>query len=724
MKFASRHRFASDTGLAGWAAPAPGASPSPPYIRRMPLVPGSRLGAYEIVATLGAGGMGEVYRARDTRLRRDIALKVLPEEVASSADRLARFEREARIVARLNHPNIVTLHSIEEADGVRFLTMELVEGRSLADLVAPGGLPLAQVLDLMIPLAEALGAAHEHGVVHRDLKPANVMVTHEGRVKVLDFGVAKLMTAPATLTPAQPEAPTTQLTAAMEVVGTVPYMAPEQLFGEAVDARTDLFSLGILLFELVTGRRPFEGASLWEAAAAMMRDQPPVLSRSRPEVPLELERVVGRCLEKQPAARYQSAAELANDLRALQRGATPAAVGAARGIASIAVLPFENLSGDPAQEYFADGIVEEIITGLSRIKWLFVISRNSSFIYKGKPIDVKAVGRNLGVRYVLLGSVRRSGDHVRVTGQLIETETAAHVWADRYDGTVGDIFTLQDELTMSVIGGVEPSLRKAEVERVRRKRPDNLDAYDLFLRALPLASTAISEDADKALDFLNEALRLEPNYAAVHGLLAWCHEQRYLRGGLHAGARHAALVHANAAIETGSDDAMALAMGGFVVGILDRDYGTALEAIDRSLALSPSSALAFGFSSIIRAYMGDHATAIEHARLGIRLSPYDPLLYLPYVGLALAHFFAGNFVESASAASRATATNPRFSVPRCLRAAALASMGRLDEAREMAAALLALQPDFTIGKLVAGNSTTPERLAVWADALRRAGLPE
>jgi TolB-like protein len=296
---------------------------------------------------------------------------------------------------------------------------------------------------------------------------------------------------------------------------------------------------------------------------------------------------------------------------------------------SIAVLAFDNLSGDRDQEYFADGIVAEIITGLSRIKWLFVISRNSTFFYKGKPIDIKVVGRELGVRYVLEGSVRRSGNHVRLTGQLIETETATHVWADRYDGTLGDIFTLQDELTMSVIGAVEPTLRKAEIERARRKRPDNLDAYDLFLRALPFAMTAMPEHADKALHLLEQAIRLEPDYALAHGFIAWCHEQRYLRGGLHAETREAAREHAHAAITFGSDDAMALAMGGFVIAVMERDYPVALDAIDRALALSPSSALAFGFSSIVRAWMGDSPTAISHARIGIRLSPYDPMIYLP-----------------------------------------------------------------------------------------------
>ena len=271
------------------------------------------------------------------------------------------------------------------------------------------------------------------------------------------------------------------------------------------------------------------------------------------------------------------------------------------------MLPFANLSDDREQDYFADGIVAEIITGLSRIKWLFVISRNSTFIYKGRPVDVKTVGRDLGVRYVLEGSVRRSGDHVRVIGQLIETETATHVWADRYDGTLGDIFALQDAMTMSVIGAVEPTLRRAEVERARRKRPDSLDAYDLFLRALPFAATAMPEDADKALPLLEAAIRLEPDYAAAHGFIAWCHEQRYLRGGLHAETRELARRHAHAAIEAGGDDAMALAMGGFVVGVVERDYRRALEALDRSLALSPSSALAFGFSSIIRAWMGDYS---------------------------------------------------------------------------------------------------------------------
>jgi TolB-like protein len=391
---------------------------------------------------------------------------------------------------------------------------------------------------------------------------------------------------------------------------------------------------------------------------------------------------------------------------------------------SIAVLPFDNLSGDQEQDYFADGMVEEIVTGLSRIKWLFVISRNSTLIYKGRPVDVKAVGRELGVRYVLQGSVRRSGNRVRVTGQLIESETATQVWADRYDGTLVDIFALQDELTMSVIGAVEPTLRKSEIERARRKRPDSLDAYDLFLRALPFASTAMPEHADSALKLLEAALRLEPDYAVVHGFIAWCHEQRYLRAGLHSETRDAARRHAHAAIAVGGDDAMALALGGFVLAVMERDYPTALVALDRAMTLSPSSALAFGFSSIVRAWMGDSSTSMAHAAIGIRLSPYDPLIYLPYVGLAYANFFAGNFEEAASAANRASMVNPRFSVPCYLRIAALIRLGRIDEAKSTARDLIELQPGFTIGGLVLGKITDPERMELLAGSLREAGLPE
>ena len=390
---------------------------------------------------------------------------------------------------------------------------------------------------------------------------------------------------------------------------------------------------------------------------------------------------------------------------------------------SIAVLPFQNMSGDPEQEYFVDGMVEDIITGLSRIKWLFVIARNSTFVYKAQAVDVKQVGRDLGVRYVLEGSVRKLGNRVRITAQLIDATSAAHVWAERYDRALDDIFALQDELTLSVIGAIEPSLRRVEIERARRKRPDSLDAWDLYLRALPFAATAMPEDADKALLLLEQAIALEPDYAVVHAMIAWCHEQRYLRGGMLAETRAAASRHARAAIAAGGDDAPALAMAGFVIGIVEHDYETALDALDRSLALSPSSALALGFSSIIRAWTGADATSIAHAETAIRLSPYDPLIYLPYLGLAYAYFFTGRLEESLTAAGRAAQANPRFSVPAVFQTAALASLGRVDAAAASARHLLELEPGFRISP-IASLSSNKARLAMLAEALRQAGLPE
>lgn len=392
---------------------------------------------------------------------------------------------------------------------------------------------------------------------------------------------------------------------------------------------------------------------------------------------------------------------------------------------SIAVLPFTNLSGDPQQDYFADGMVEDIITGLARIKWIFVIARNSSSAYKGKAMDVKQIGRELGVRYVLEGSVRRSANRVRITAQLIDTGSGAHIWADRYDRALDDVFAVQDELTMSVVGVIEPTLRKAEIERARRKRPDSLDAYDLYLRALPSAFTAMPPDADKALALLDRAIELEPDYAAVHALIAWCHEQRYLRGGLHEEAKRAALEHARAAIAAGGDDAAALATAAFVIAVVEYDYKTATAAFDRSFRLSSSSALALGFSSIVRAWMGDDATAMDQAERAIRLSPFDPLLYLPYIGLAYAHFAAGRFADAADAADRATQSNPRFTMPYVLHAAALANLGHGEEARVVTDRVLELEPSLTVSIAIrSARFANPDKKAELGDALRRAGLRE
>jgi adenylate cyclase len=390
---------------------------------------------------------------------------------------------------------------------------------------------------------------------------------------------------------------------------------------------------------------------------------------------------------------------------------------------SIAVLPFQNLSGDPEQEYFADGMVEDIITGLSRIKWLFVIARNSTFIYKGRVVDVKQVGRELGVRYVLEGSVRKAADRVRITGQLIDATTGAHVWAERYDRRLEDIFALQDEITVSVVGAIEPSLRDAEIDRVKRKRPDNLDAYDLVLRAIPHVYVAMPEEATKALPLLEQSLALEPVYASAHGLLAWCHEILFVRAGLKEDNRAEAIRHARAAITHGRDDATALALGAFVTGMVEHDRVTAIKAFEGALALSPSSAFALFLGSAILAYGGDAERAIDWGERALRISPNDRLAYIPYHVMAIAHFLRGRYEEAENCARRAVQYNPGFSIAHCILAAALAKLGRTEDAKRTATAVLALQPSFSSSGFCTALAVTPALSESLTKAWREAGLP-
>jgi TolB-like protein/Tfp pilus assembly protein PilF len=390
---------------------------------------------------------------------------------------------------------------------------------------------------------------------------------------------------------------------------------------------------------------------------------------------------------------------------------------------SIAVLPFQNISSDPEQDYFADGMVEDIISGLSRIRWLFVIGRNSSFVYKGQATDVKRVGRELGVRYVLEGSVRKAGDRLRLTGQLVEAQSGIQLWSDRYDRMHADIFDLQDELTMSVIGAIEPSLRKVEIERVRRKRPDSLDAYELFLRALPFTYSHTADDARHAMPLLRQALALEPDYAAAHAALAWCHHF-YLRFGRGEEDRKAAVEHARAAVASGSDDATALGMAGFVIATDEHDRTTALNVFDRALTLSNSNIFALCCSALVLALLGKHEHAVERAQRALRLSPFDFLNYLAYNALAITYLAAGQHETAYEAAHQSVQINPRFSVCRLFLVAALVQLGRLQEARTQAETVLALDPKFSIGQFQTVVGFDPTVFGVLAAAWKAVGLPE
>jgi len=382
------------------------------------------------------------------------------------------------------------------------------------------------------------------------------------------------------------------------------------------------------------------------------------------------------------------------------------------------------MSGDPEQEYFADGMVEDIITALSRFKWLFVIARNSTFTYKGRSVDIRQVGRELGVRYVLEGSVRRATDRVRITAQLIDAETRAHIWADRYDRAVDDIFALQDEITLSTVAAIEPSLRQAEIERAKRKRPENLDAYDLVLRATPLVDTGMPEGASQAVPLLERALLLEPNYALAHGQTAFCNEILYLRAGRREDNRIAAIRHAHTAVALGPDDAPALVYAAIAIGLVEHNRILAQETFEAALAISPSAAWAYSWGALILGWGGEAERAIEWGERGIRLSPLDPWITAALHGICMGHFLRGRYEDAAAAAQRAIRSKPGFSVSYMFLAAALAKLGRMEDANAAAERVIQLQPNFSCNGQCSAIGCVPVLATPLIEAMRASGLPE
>ena len=391
---------------------------------------------------------------------------------------------------------------------------------------------------------------------------------------------------------------------------------------------------------------------------------------------------------------------------------------------SIVVLPFQNMSGDPEQEYFTDGMVEDITTGLSRFKWLFVIARNSAFTYKGKAVDVAKVGSELGVRYVLEGSVRKAAGRVRITAQLIEAETRKHIWAERYDRAIDDIFALQDEITISTVAAIEPSLRQAEIERAKRKRPEDLGAYDLVLRATPLVDALMPDEASRAIPLLEQALALEPDYAVAHGYAALCHEILYVRAGRQEENRSKSVRHGHAAISLGQDDAVALTCGGNAIGMVAHDRALAQEAFEAALAISPSTAAAYMWGALNMGWAGEAERAIEWGERGIRLSPMDAWMIASLHGMFLGHFLRRRYDEAATAARRAVRSKPGFSISYMMLAAALSKLGRVDEATAAAGRVLELQPNFSSSGQCIAVGAVPVVAEPLVEAMRTAGLPD
>jgi serine/threonine-protein kinase len=666
----------------------------------MPLAPGTRLGPYDVVSLIGEGGMGQVYRARDTKLNRDVALKTLPDDCAAAGDRLARFRREAQVLAALNHPNIAHIHGFEDSGSTHALVLELVEGPTLADRIAAGAIPFAEALPIATQIADALEAAHEQGVIHRDLKPANIKITPAGKVKVLDFGLAKLSAE----VPASDGPTLANTTQAGIVLGTAAYMAPEQARGEATDARSDVFSFGVVLYEALSGKRAFGGDSLLDTLTAVVHREPPPLDSPGAEI-------VRRCLQKQPSLRFQTMTDVKSALQSLHRARTePKAP-----IPSIAVLPFANMSRDADDEYFSDGLAEEIINVLAQMTGLKVIARTSAFAYKGKNEDIRRIADALGVTTVLEGSVRRAGSRIRVTAQLIEARDGTHLWSQRYDREMADIFAVQDEIAAAIADAL-----KVTLSPVQPRRMPSIPAYEAYLRYRAYQWKFTPEATARSREYLEQALALDPDFALPYVGLADNHLSLATVGALRSDeAMPRARELARRALELDPDLPEAHAMLGIVAGQYDYDWREAGRRFERATAREPLSPhlrqqyASFWLTSIGRAEEAHEQTkrvidedphcqiwhyimsgiqqALGHDEAslasGRRAIELDPQFWLGGFQLGLGYAVQGRDAESLPWAEQAYAASPWSPYTTGLLAAAFANAGRAQDAEPLLARL-------------------------------------
>jgi TolB-like protein/tRNA A-37 threonylcarbamoyl transferase component Bud32 len=707
--------------------------------------------------------MGVVYKARDPRLRRFVALKVLPADRSADPVRRARLLREARAAAALNHAHIVTVHDIASEGELDFIVMEHLRGRPLGQAIPEGGMPLAEALRVAVQVADALAAAHAAGIVHRDLKPGNVMLTEDGRAKVLDFGLA-------TLASGEADGPADRLTRDGAVVGTIAYMSPEQSLGQPADARSDVYSLGAVLYEMLAGAPPFRGRSTAEHFHLLNYTSPEPLRASRPSLPEAVEAVVMKALERPPEARFPDMRSLERELRrlagdvvsaTLERSAGPLdteaptldpeaataarAAGPGRALpgtarsrppapgserASIAVLPFASLSADPEDGYTATGIASEIIVALGGVPDLRVAPELASFRFRGRDLDLAQIAATLRTRYVLTGSVRRAADRIRVLAALTDTEAGAQIWSRAFDRRLADLFAVQEEIAQAIVAATGGEIIRATAERASRSSPEHLDSWGLLHRAYHFWNHAFSfEGLDEALAQARRAVELDPSHAAAHAFLGLYLIQRviHMLTPRIEEERQEALRAAERAVELAPRDARALENAGLVFyhcSLHERSLG----ALRRAVGIAPFNLVAWGYLALSLGIAGDEGEVAEARRILDRLletAPEHPSVpYWTYFkGGVLTR--QGSLQEAAECASRTVELQPYFFLASVMLANALGALGRLDEARAAWARVAAIHPAFAAAgyaRDIGFQAVTPERALPHLSGLREAGI--
>ncbi|MEE9561830.1 MAG: protein kinase [Thermoanaerobaculia bacterium] len=653
---------------------------------------GQTLSHFKILEKLGEGGMGAVYLAEDLELNRQVALKVLPAEMASDPERLSRFKREAKAVAALNHPNIVTIYSVEDSDEGRFISMELVKGRSLEEMIGPQGLPIGQFFKIAVPLADALSAAHQSGVTHRDLKPANIMVSEEGRVKVLDFGLAKLQTVDPSA--ADPDLPTQALTQEGMVMGTVPYMSPEQVQSKPLDQRTDIFSLGIILYELATGQRPFRGDTSADLISSILRDSPRAVTQVKVDLPNHLGRIVGRCLEKEPARRYQTASELRGELEHLQEeiGKDETDLGS-----SVAVLPFRNMSPDKDQDYFCEGIAEELINRLGKFQNLRVASRTSAFQFKDADADIREIGERLNVGTVLEGSVRKAANQLRIAAQLVKVADGYRLWSDSYDRELEDVFAIQDEIAQSIVDALHVTLSPSEAKQaVKRAVKVDVQAYDFYLKGRNFFYQFRQQGFEFARQMFARAIVIDPSYSRPYAGVADCCSFLYMYFDSSEDNLQEADAASRKAVEIDPGSAEAHASRGLAVSLNQR-FDEAKIEFETALRLDPNNYEAHYLYARSLFAQGNLEEAAKRFEKACQVNPEDynapQLLAVTYVGLGREADGIEAFKRSLVVIDRHLELNPDDARAIYLGAGSLCHLGEREKAIKWAEKATTIDPD-------------------------------